>query len=80
MAEVHVRKMEDWVVDALRARARRHHRSLEAEVRQLLHDEVTDTRKRLVDQLERGLNGMEARHGLLPDSAAGIRADRDARG
>ena len=36
MATLTIRNLEDDVVDALKARARRHSRSLEAEVRELL--------------------------------------------
>jgi plasmid stability protein len=38
MATLTVRNLEDEVVTALKERARRHHRSLEAEVRELLRD------------------------------------------
>jgi antitoxin FitA len=80
MADVRVRNLEDWVVDAYRSRARRHHRSLEGELREFLRNEITGTRKQLVDRLENNLRQMEAQYGLLPDSAEGIRDGRDARG
>ena len=38
MATLTIRNLEDEVVDALKARARRNSRSLEAEVRELLRD------------------------------------------
>ncbi|MGH6899758.1 MAG: FitA-like ribbon-helix-helix domain-containing protein [Geminicoccaceae bacterium] len=38
MATLTIRNLEDDVVGALKARARRNHRSLEAEVRELLRD------------------------------------------
>ena len=38
MATLTIRNLEDEVVDALKARARRNKRSLEAEVRELLRD------------------------------------------
>ena len=38
VATLTIRNLEDDVVDALRVRARRNHRSLEAEVRELLRD------------------------------------------
>ena len=40
MATLTIRNLEDEVVEALKARARRNHRSLEAEVRELLRDVV----------------------------------------
>lgn len=41
MATLTIRKLEDEVVDALKARARRNRRSLEAEVRTALRDLVS---------------------------------------
>jgi plasmid stability protein len=41
VATLTIRKLEDEVVAALKARARRHRRSLEAEVRAALRDLVT---------------------------------------
>lgn len=38
MATLTVRNLDDDIVTALKERARRHHRSLEAEVRELLRD------------------------------------------
>jgi plasmid stability protein len=80
MAEVRVRNLEEWVVDAYRGRAKRHGRSLEGELRQMLRDEIANSRKRLVAELAEGLREMEAKYGVLPDSAKGIREERDARG
>jgi len=80
MAEIRVRNLDDWVVEAYRSRAKRHGRSLEGELRQLLRDEVTSARKTLVDKLEADLQVTRAKYGVLPDSAPGIREDRDTRG
>jgi plasmid stability protein len=41
VATLTIRNLEDDVVDALKARARRNHRSLEAEVRELLRAVAT---------------------------------------
>jgi plasmid stability protein len=41
MAQVLIRKLPDAVVDRLKARAKRHGRSLEAEVRELLQQAAT---------------------------------------
>ena len=40
MSELRIRKLEEWVTTALRARARRHDRSLEEELRVLLREDV----------------------------------------
>jgi plasmid stability protein len=41
VATLTIRNLEDEVVGALKARAKRNHRSLEAEVRELLRDAAT---------------------------------------
>lgn len=41
MATLTIRNLEDEIVGALKARAKRNHRSLEAEVRELLRDAAT---------------------------------------
>jgi plasmid stability protein len=55
MATLTIRSLEDEVVDALKARARRNQRSLEAEVRVLLRDVVsgrsTSSLRELADQI-----------------------------
>jgi plasmid stability protein len=79
MAEVRVRNLEQWIVDAFRSRARLHGHSLEGELRQFLRDEVTNARKQLVAGLRRGLDETESRYGRPYDSAAAIRDDRDRR-
>lgn len=76
MATLTIRNLEDQVVGALKARARRNHRSLEAEVRELLRDAaIGDSPESLRDLADRIA-------ALTPDvrqtdSAELIRADRD---
>ncbi len=40
MANLTIRNVEDEIVDALKAKAKAHNRSLEAEIRQILADQV----------------------------------------
>jgi antitoxin FitA len=80
MAEIRVRKLEEWVVDALRARAKRHGQSLEGELRRLLCDEAKRPRFEAAERATALRAAIAQEHGLLPDSAASIREDRDARG
>ena len=80
MADVHVRKLDDWVVAALRSRARRHGHSLEGELRQLLSAEALRPRQEAADRAQAVREAIAQEHGLLPDSALLIRQDRDARG
>jgi plasmid stability protein len=80
MSELRIRKLEEWITDALRARARRHDRSLEEELRVLLHDEVVREKKALADRAAVRLDKLRQKYGTLSDSATFIREDRDARG
>lgn len=50
MGQVLIRNVDDGVLDALRARAKRHHRSLEAELRAILEDEVRSSPVRAAEQ------------------------------
>jgi plasmid stability protein len=76
MATLTIRNLEDDVVGALKARAKRNHRSLEAEVRELLRDAAVggspESLRDLADRIA----------ALTPDvrqtdSIGLIRADRD---
>ena len=80
MGELRVRNIDDAVIAEWRARARRRGRSVAEEVRDLLTDEALRPRREAVAELKRLQDAMRARHGELPDSAPGIRAERDARG
>jgi antitoxin FitA len=75
VATLTIRNLEDDVVGALKARAKRHHRSLEAEVRELLRDVAAggsqESLRDLADRIA----------GLTPDvrqtdSTELVRADR----
>jgi plasmid stability protein len=80
MSELRIRKLDDWVTAALRARARRHDRSLEEELRVLLRDDVLREKKALADRAAGRLDKLREKYGTFPDSTAFIREDRDARG
>jgi plasmid stability protein len=80
MTDVRVRNLDNWVVEALRARAKRHGRSLEGELRELLSEEAMRPRLEAAARAQALREGIAREHGLLPDSAALIREDRDARG
>ncbi len=78
MGQVIVRNLDDDVISALKARARRQERSLEAELRVILERAAAE---RVVDidkaraRAERISRSLEGRH--HSDSAAMIREDRD---
>lgn len=79
MSELRVRNMDDWVITELKARARGHGQSLEAELRDRLRELALRPRREMADRAARLRDAIAQEHGLLPDSAAAIREDRDAR-
>lgn len=80
MSELRIRNLDEWVVDALRARAKRHGRTLPGEVREMLHQEAMRPRQQAAARAQALREAIAKEHGLLPDSAASIREDRDTRG
>ncbi len=64
----------------LKAQARAHGHSLEAELRDRLRELALRPRQEMADRAARLREAIAQEHGLLPDSAAAIREDRDARG
>lgn len=72
--------MEDWVIAELKAQAKAHGHSLEAELRDRLRELALRPRQEMADRAARLRESIAQEHGLLPDSAAAIREDRDARG
>jgi plasmid stability protein len=80
MSELRVRNMDDWVIAELKAQARAHGCSLETELRERLRELALRPRQEMADRAARLRGAIAQEHGLLPDSAASIREDRDARG
>jgi plasmid stability protein len=80
MAEVRVRKLEDWVVDWFRTQARQHGESLEGELRQVLTDVAQERKRAVAAGLRADLEALRKQYGTFSDSAALIREDRDLRG
>jgi plasmid stability protein len=76
MGQVLVRGLDDAVIERLRQRADSHHRSLEAELRDILEQVSRQldvaTARDLADRIRRKLEGR-----LHSDSAELIREDRD---
>lgn len=77
MADVRVRDVDEDVVFALRAQARRRGKSLSGELRDLLTEAALQPRRELVARLKDHQERMRAKHGVLADSTPGIRAERD---
>jgi plasmid stability protein len=80
MAELRVRNIDDWVIETLRARAKRHGHFLTDEIRDILRDEAVRPRREFAAEARAGRETLFDQHGLFPDSAAEIRQDRDQRG
>ncbi len=63
-----------------RARAKRHGKSLEGELRELLTTIASDSKKNLSQELRSMRAELFTKYGVFSDSAKLIREDRDARG
>jgi len=80
MSELRVRNMDDWVIAELKAQARAHGHSLETELRERLRELALRPRQEMAERAAHLRDAIAQEHGLLPDSAAAIREERDARG
>lgn len=80
MPELRVRNMEAWIIAELKAQARAHGHSLEAELRDRLRELALRPRTEMAARAARLREAIAKEHGLLPDSTPAIREDRDARG
>ena len=75
-----IRKLEPWVVESFRARARQAGRSLEEELRHLLTDTARERRRRFIAELDELNAKLREKYGELPDSTPLIREERDRYG
>lgn len=80
MTEIRVRDMDEGIMAILRARSEREGRSLASIVREVLTAEAMRPRRELVSRVAAWHEELTKKHGKLPDSTPGIRADRDQRG
>jgi plasmid stability protein len=71
--------MDEWVIAELKAQAKAQGRSLEAELRERLTELALRPRQQMAERAARLRQAIADEHGLLPDSAIGIREERDAR-
>ncbi len=77
MADLKIRDVSDHLVSFFKQRAEAKGVSLEEELRRTLADEQARVRREWQKRLEK-LHAEQARkYGVLPDSAPGIRAERD---
>lgn len=80
MADVKVRRSDDWVVEQHRHRAAQAGHSLEEELRRVLTDTALARRREWAAQLALLRQDIRERYGLLAPSEELIRAERDATG
>ena len=79
MTEVQLRNVKSWLVDAIRRIASRKNRSAEEEIKAHLLDLATREKPDLIAELRSVRADQLAKHGRLPDSAVGIREERELR-
>ena len=77
MADVKIRKLDDWVVESFRVRARQAGRSLEEELRRFLTEAARQRRERFVAELDELNATLREKYGELPDTTPLIREERD---
>jgi plasmid stability protein len=80
MTDVRIRKLDEWVVDFLRRRARADGKSLEGSLRELLRNEAMRQKRELADELCRMQHELHQKYGSFSDSTLLIRESRDERG
>ncbi len=80
MADIRVRKLEDWVVEVHRRLATGDGESLENHIRRLLTHAAVESQREFADRAEAKLAKRQALHGVLSDSAEFIQQERWERG
>ncbi|NQU70638.1 MAG: hypothetical protein HQ514_08805 [Rhodospirillales bacterium] len=77
MATVTIRNLDDAAVDRLKAKAKEHERSLEAEIRALLMEAAARPSRKAFLELADRIKAMTPKDVAQTDSAELIREDRD---
>jgi plasmid stability protein len=77
MADVKIRKLDDWVVESFRAQAKKFGHSLEAELRHFLTEGARQRRDSYLEKLNAFNEHLRAKYGEMPDSTPLIRQIRD---
>jgi plasmid stability protein len=80
MAEVKIRKLEDWVVETHRALAEAAGRSLEEELRRVVTEAALKPQHDFARKVRALQESLREKYGTMPDSTPLIREDRDRRG
>ena len=72
--------LPEWVVEAYRAQAEAAGRSLEEELRRLLTDNAVRAQRDFAERAGKFRSRIQAKHGVLSDSAVDIARERERRG
>lgn len=72
--------MDDWIIAELKTQAKAAGRSLENELQERLRELALRPKRAMAERAAKLRDAVAQEHGLLPDSAASIREERDARG
>ena len=80
MADIKVRGVPDWVIEAFRSSALATGHSLEEELRSLLTQVAHERRREFLTDADAFRQQLRTRYGQLSDSTAGIVEDREQRG
>jgi plasmid stability protein len=80
MADVKIRKLEDWVVETHRSVAEKAGRSLEEELRRIVTEAALLPQKAFAHEVRGLQERLAEKYGVMPDSTPLIREDRDRRG
>ena len=80
MAEVKIRKIEDWVINTIRVFAKKNNQSVEEQLRCILREAAQSPRKKMMEECLAFQDEIRQKYGVLPDSTSGIREERDRRG
>jgi plasmid stability protein len=80
MVDLRIRRLDDWVAEALRARAKRNGDSLEEVLREVLRHDVKREKEQFVAEHMEMLKRLRDKYGTFSDSTLYIREERDARG
>ncbi len=80
MAEIKIRRLEDWVLETHRQRAEAAGRSLEEELRRLVTEAAVAPQKAFAEDAAKFRRRLGKKYGELSDSTPHIREDRESRG
>jgi plasmid stability protein len=80
MADVKIRKLDDWVVETHRALAEAAGRSLEEELRRVVTEAALKPQHEFARKVRMLKESLREEYGTMPDSTPLIREDRDERG